>query len=123
MDIIPTGKKIPRKYDIEVELKEFKQMVSAYTLLNYLEWEILFILHTEPSDKQLGTVISKNKKLIELLLRKLRKPQCYYTMSDKEILLIVKQFQGILFGYEINVYPYHKNLFYATNMSEYQIVM
>ena len=123
MDIIPTGKKIPRKYDIEVELKEFKQMVSAYTLLNYLEWEILFIVHTEPYDKQLGTVISKNKKLIELLLRKLRKPQCYYTMSDKEIILIVKQFQGILFGYEINVYPYHKNFFYATNMSEYQIVM
>ena len=33
-------------------------MVSAETLLNYLDWKILFTVHTNDSDKYLGVVIS-----------------------------------------------------------------
>ena len=35
----------------------------------------------------------------------------------------LKQFLGIIFGYEINVFSYHKNLVYAATLSEYQRVM
>ena len=35
----------------------------------------------------------------------------------------LKQFQGILFGYEINVFSDHKNLVYASTLSESQRVM
>ena len=35
----------------------------------------------------------------------------------------LKHFQGILFGYEINVLLYHKNLVYAATLSESQRVM
>ena len=35
----------------------------------------------------------------------------------------LKQFQGIIFGYEINVLLYHKNLVYEVNLSESQSLM
>ena len=35
----------------------------------------------------------------------------------------LKQFRGIIFGYEINVFSDHKNLFYAATLSESQRVM
>ena len=35
----------------------------------------------------------------------------------------LKQFQRILFGYEINIFSNHKNLVYATTLSESQRVM
>ena len=34
-----------------------------------------------------------------------------------------KKFRGILFGYEINVFSYHKNLVYAATLSESQRLM
>ena len=82
-------------------------MVSAETLLSYPYWKISFTDHTNASDKQLGAVISRNNKPIELFSRTLSKPQCNYTTNKKELLAIVEhinQFHGILFGYEINVF-------------------
>ena len=35
----------------------------------------------------------------------------------------LKQFRGIIFGYEINVFSYHKNLVYVATLSESQRVM
>ena len=35
----------------------------------------------------------------------------------------LKQFRGILFGYEINLFPDHKNLVYVATLSESQRVM
>ena len=54
------------------------------------------------------------------------KPQHNYPTTKKELLTIVeclKQFRGILFGYEINVFSYHKNLVYAATLSESQRVI
>ena len=95
-------------------------------LLNYNYCKILFTLHKGASYKQLGAGISQNCKPIALFSRKLSKPQCNYTIIEKELISIVcciKQFFGVLFGYEINIYLYHKNLFYASTQSEYQRVM
>ena len=47
-------------------------------------------------------------------------------MIRKELIVIiecVKKFQGIIFGYEINIFSYHKNMIYATTLSKYQRVM
>ena len=47
-------------------------------------------------------------------------------MTDKELFAIVeclKQFRGIPFGYEINVFSDHKNLVYAATLSESQRLM
>ena len=101
-------------------------MVSDETLLSYPDWEIPFTVHTDASDKQLGAVISQNNKPIAFFSRRLGKPQSNYTRTDKELLAIVeclKQFRGIIFGYEINVFSDHKNLVYVATLSESQRVI
>ena len=51
-------------------------MVSADTLLSYPDWNILFSVHLDASDKQLGAVFSNSNKPIELFSRShfLREP-------------------------------------------------
>ena len=105
---------------LEMYFKELKCMVSAEMLWSYLDWKILFTVHTDASDKTLGAVISKNNKPIAFFSRIFIKPQTNYTTTEKELLAIVechKQFQGIIFGYEINVLSNHKNLVYAATLS------
>ena len=54
------------------------------------------------------------------------KPQRNYTTTEKELLTIVEclnQFQGILFGFKINVFSYHKIMLYAATLSKSQRVM
>ena len=49
-----------------------------------------------------------------------------YTITKKKLLTIVerlKQFRGILFCYEINLFSNHKNLAYVTTLSKSQRVM
>ena len=65
-------------------------MVSAETLLNYPDWKLAFTVHTDPSNKQLGAVISHNNKTISLLSRRLSNPQHNYTTTENELLTIVE---------------------------------
>ena len=74
----------------------------------------------------MGAVISHNNKPIEFFSSILIKPQRNLNTTDKELLLILEflqQFRGILFGYKINVFLDHKNLFYAETLSESQWVV
>ena len=101
-------------------------MISAKALLNYPYWTIPFTVHTDASDKQLGAVIINNNKIIDFFSIILSKPQRNYTITEKELPAIVeclKQFRGIIFGYERNVFSDHTNLVYAANLSEYKRVM
>ena len=101
-------------------------MFSIKTLLICPDWNIPFKFHTDASYKQLGDVISQNNKPIELFLIRIGKPQCNYTITKKEILAIVeflKQFQVILFGYEIKLFSDHKILVYVATLSESQQVV
>ena len=79
-----------------------------------------FTVHNDESDKQLGAVIIYNNIPIAFFSSKLNKTQRNYTTTEKEILAIVeclRQFRGIIFGYEINVFSDHKNLFHAATLS------
>ena len=94
-------------------------MVSSNTLPSYPDWKLTFTVRTNASYKQLGDFTSQNNKPISFFSSKLRKPQFNYTTTEMEILAIVeclKQFRGIIFGYEINVLSDHKNLVYAANL-------
>ena len=100
-------------------------MVSAETLLSDPDWNITLTVHTDASDKQLGVVISQNNKPVEFFSIRLSNPQRKYNTTDKERLEIfecLKQFPGILFGYEINVFSDHKNMVYAATLIESQRV-
>ena len=82
-------------------------MVSDETLLSYPDWKLPFTVHTDAYNKQLGAVISHKNEPIACFSRILSNPQRNYNTTEKELLMIVeciKQFRGILFGYEINVF-------------------
>ena len=101
-------------------------MVSAETLLSYPDWKLPFAVHNDASDRQLGYVISQNNKIISFFSKKLSNSQRNYTTNEKELLAIVeclKQFRGVIFGYEINVFSDHKDLVYAATLSESQRVV
>ena len=122
----PKGKKLLWNDALERSFKELKYMVSSDTLLSYPYCTIPFTVHDDASDKQVGAVISHNNKQIALFSRRLSKPQLNFTTTEKELLVILEclnKFHGILFGYEINVFSYHKNLVYAATLSESQLVM
>ena len=86
-------------------------MVSNETLLSFPDWKIPFIVNNVAYDKQLGDVIIKNNKPLAFFSRKLSKTQRNYTTTEKELIVIVEcinKFCGIIFGYEMNVFSYHK---------------
>ena len=120
------GWKIPWNDALEDPLKELKRMVSSETLFSYPDWTIPFTVHTDASEKHLGAAISHNNKPITFFSIILSKPQSKYTMTQKEVPKIVeclKQFCGIIFGYEINVFSDNKNLVYSKTLSESQRMM
>ena len=124
------GKKKHTKITWTDEMNEafiqIKQIISEEVFLTYPDWSKPFIVHADASNKQLGAVISQNKKPIAFFSRRLSKSQRNYTTTEKELLSIVeclKTFRNILFGYEIHVYSDHRNLIYEATLSESQRVM
>ena len=122
----PKGRKILWNDALESSFKVLKRMVSAETMISDPDWKLPFTVHSNASDKKLGAAISQNNKPIAFFSRELIKPQLNYTTTKKELLAIVeclKQFRGIIFGYEINVLSYHKNMVFSATLSESQKVM
>ena len=101
-------------------------MVSAETLISCPDWKLPLKFHTDASDKKLGAVISQNNKPIAFFYRKLIKPYCNCTETEKKILAILERLnklRGVIFGFEINILSYHRNLVYASTLSKSQRVM
>ena len=97
--------------------EDIKKIVSKETLLTYPNFKIPFEIHTDASDRQIGSVISQNNLPIAFYLRKLTYAQTKYTVTERELLAIVetlKEFRNILLGHIIKVYTDHKNLTYKT---------
>ena len=69
----PKGKKILWNDALESSFKELKRMVSAETLMIYPYCKLIFTVHTDASDKQLGAVFSQNNKPIHFFSGKLIK--------------------------------------------------
>ena len=65
-------------------------MVSAEIMISYPYWKLPFTVHTDASDKLVGSGISHNNKPIALFSRRLSKPQRNYNVTEKELVMIVK---------------------------------
>ena len=64
------GKKILRNNKPKVTHREIKKIVSVKILLNYPYWKIIFTIHTDASEKQLGDIISQGRKIISFYVCK-----------------------------------------------------
>jgi len=87
--------------------------MSREVLLAYPQFDKPFIIHTDASHTQLGSVISQDNKPIAFYSRKLSPTQTRYTTTERELLAIVetlKEFKNILLGQEIIIYTDHQNL-------------
>ena len=90
-----------------------KKIVSRAVTLAYPDFNKPFVIYTDASDFQLGSVITQEGRPLAFYSRKLNKAQKNYTVTEKELLSIVetlKEFRGILLGHKIFIYTDHANL-------------
>ena len=90
-----------------------KKVMAKDTILNYPDFNKVFEIHTDASDRQLGAVIFQEGKPFAFYSRKLSSAQHNYTTTEQELLSIVetlKEFRNILLGQKIKIYTDHKNL-------------
>ena len=93
--------------------KELKTIIGRETLLAYPRFDQPFVVTTDASDLQLGSVISQNGKPLAFYSRKLTPTQKRYTTTEKELLSIVetlKEYRNILYGHEIVIETDHQNI-------------
>ena len=84
-------------------------------MLAYPDFTKEFLIYTDASSRQLGSVIVQNNRPLAFFSRKLTKAQMNYTVTELELLSIVetlKEFRTILLGQKIKVMTDHKNLVY-----------
>ena len=83
------------------------------TLSTYPYFNETFKIHTNAGAFQLGAVISQKGNLITFCSRKFTDCQQRYTVTDREILIIVetmKEFRTILLGQKLIICTDHKNI-------------
>ena len=109
--------KLPKPWRWEAEhdeaFKKIKQIIARDVCLAYPQFDKPFVIFTDASTRQLGGVITQDNRPIAFFSRKLTKAQQRYTVTELELLSIVellKEFKGMLLGYEVIVWTDHKNL-------------
>ena len=103
---------------------EINRIVSHDTLLAYPDFNKRFDIHTDASDHQLGAVIIQNGKTIAFYSRKLTETQNRYTVTERELLSIVKtkeEYRTILLGQQLKIFTDHKNLT-CKNCNTYRVL-
>ena len=93
--------------------KEMKRLMAREKLLAFPNFNKPFVIHTDTSKTQLGSVISQEGKPIAFYSHKLNPAQTRYTTTERELLSIVetlKDFRNILFGQQLEILTDHENL-------------
>ena len=108
-------KKSPWHWD-DIHQKAFesvKTMIARDIVLAYPDFSKKFVIYTDASTRQLGSVITQDNRPIAFFSRKLNLAQTKHSTTKLELLSIVetlKEFKGMLFCQEIEVYTDHINL-------------
>ncbi|KAF9763131.1 Retrovirus-related Pol polyprotein from transposon [Nosema granulosis] len=87
-------------------------------MLHHPDTNESFILATDASDVGTGAVLYQKGKIVGIYSYKLHKSELNYTVTEKELLAIVKalkHFRPIILGAKIMVKTDHRNLLYTTN--------
>jgi hypothetical protein len=90
-----------------------KKTIAKEVVLSYPDFTKPFDIYTDASTKQLGAVITQDNRPILIFSQKLSGAQSKYTITELELLAIVKtlkEFKGMLWGQRLNFYTDHKIL-------------
>ena len=93
------------------DFDEIKWIVACNNLLTFTDLNEEFKIHTNVSNFQLVAVISQKGKTIDFYSRRLTDYQKRYTVTEKELLIIVeslKKFITILLCQRLIIYTDHK---------------
>ena len=109
------SKKKPWRWDPihQQAFDNIKAAIAKETVVAYPNFLKTFEICTGASSMKLGAVIIQDNRPIAFFSRKLSKMQHKYSVTEIELLAIVetlKEFKGMLWGQDINVYTDHKNL-------------
>jgi hypothetical protein len=108
-------KRVPWHWD-EVNQRAFdhiKAIIAREVVFAYPDYSKVFEIYTDALSKQLGAVITQENRPIAFFSRKLHTTQHKYSVTEIELLAIVKtlkEFNGMLWGQSIKVYTDHANL-------------
>jgi hypothetical protein len=108
-------KKVPWHWD-KVHQRAFNHInttIARDRVLAYPDYSDVFEIYTDASSKQLGAVITQKNRPIAFFSRKHSVGQCKYSVTNIELLAIVKtlkKFKGMQWGQPIKVFTDHKNL-------------
>jgi hypothetical protein len=90
-----------------------KAAIATETVLDYSDFLKPFEIYTDSSATQLGAVIAQDNRPMAFFSRKLSEMQQKYSVTEIDLLAIVetlKEFKGMLWGQDIEVFTNHKNL-------------
>ena len=107
-DLVGKGKKKIGWNEIHQQaFEDIKKVMAKEIILNYPKFGQPFEIHTDTSDRQLGSVIAQGDKPIAFYSGKLSSDQRNYTLTEQELPSIVetlKEFRNFLLGQKITVY-------------------
>ncbi len=109
------GRNTPWHWDSinQIAFDNVKATIIKEVVLAYPDFLKPFVIYTDASTKQLGSVITQENRPIAFFSRKLSGAQSKYTVAKLELLAIAEtlnEFNGMLWGQLLNVYTNHKNL-------------
>jgi hypothetical protein len=87
----------PLQYWDEVHQRAFdhvKATIAKDAVLAYPDYSKVFQIYTDASSKQLGAVITQDNRPIAFFSWKLSNTQCKYSITEIELLAIVKILEG-----------------------------
>ncbi|KAF9761644.1 Transposon Tf2-9 polyprotein [Nosema granulosis] len=98
-------------------VKDVINTIKEQITLHHPDINEEFILSTDASDVGAGGVITQKGKIVEIYSYKFHKSEINYTVTEKELLVMVKalqHFRPMILGALIKVRTDHRNLLYIT---------
>ena len=97
----------------QASFDKIKECLLRKVLLAYPKYGEVFDIYTDASTRQLGAVITQNRRPIAFFSCKLSHAQQKYSVTELELLSIVdtlKEFKGMLWGKCLKMFTDHKKL-------------